>query len=264
MRRRLAIGVAVMSMAMASACSNDSDAASDARTEPSVASSTNTHSAAGSGPDVASPTAATAEQPAVTQAIPTSTSGAPATQPALQQGAELTAIRTALEFFDARNAWDGPAARALVADDADVADFAVDAPDHYLAMAVLERTLQWQYLDPVCTATMDGAVGHVRCTYLMQNGLSEAVGTGPYSGSRMDFEISDGLIQMVANTFDHSLYSTEVLVPYVEWLDVNHPGDSDVMFITNEQGDTNRSLSPESLALWAEHLPEYVAFQVTE
>jgi len=40
--------------------------------------------------------------------------------------------------------------RALVADDADVADFAVEAPDDYLAMAVLERTLRWQYLEPEC------------------------------------------------------------------------------------------------------------------
>ena len=40
----------------------------------------------------------------------------------------------------------------MVADDAEVADFAVEAPDDYLAMAVLERTLRWQYLEPECTA----------------------------------------------------------------------------------------------------------------
>ena len=95
--------------------------------------------------------------------------------------------------------------RALVADVADVADFAdfaVEAPDDYLAMAVLERTLQWQYLDPECTARLNGAVSHVRCTYVMQNRRSQATGTGPSNGSRIDFEISDdGLIHMVANTF---------------------------------------------------------------
>lgn len=181
------------------------------------------------------------------------------TQSASQGTAELTAIRTALEFFDARNAWDGPGVRALVADDADVADFAVEAPDDYMAMAVLERTLRWQYLEPECTATLNGAVAQVRCTYVMQNRLSQAAGTGPYSGSWMDFEIRDGLIQMVANTFDHSLYGTEVLVPFTEWLNTDHPGDRRVMFFVNDVGEVNRSLSPESLALWAKRLPEYVA-----
>ena len=151
--------------------------------------------------------------------------------------------------------------RALVADNADVADFAVEAPDDYLAMAELERTLQWQYQDPECTATMNGSVAQVRCTYVMQNRLSQATGTGPYRGSRIDFEISDGLIQTAANTFDHHRYGPEVLVPFSEWLDANHPGDSDVMFFINELGDVNRSLSPESLALWAERLPEYVALE---
>ena len=183
------------------------------------------------------------------------------TQPGPQPAAELAAIRTALEFLDARNAWDGPAMRALVADNADVADFAVEAPDDYLAMAELERTLQWQYQDPECTATMNGSVAQVRCTYVMQNRLSQATGTGPYRGSRIDFEISDGLIRTAANTFDHHLYGPEVLVPFSEWLDANHPGDSDVMFFINELGDVNRSLSPDSLALWAERLPEYVALE---
>jgi hypothetical protein len=185
---------------------------------------------------------------------------APAQTPdSAQRTAELAAIRIALEFLDARNAWDGQGVRALVADDADVADFAVEAPDDYLAMAVLERTLRWQYLEPECTATLYGAVAQVRCTYLMQNRLSRAAGTGPYRGSWMDFDIRDGLIQKVANTFDHSLYGTEVLVPFTEWLNTDHPGDRRVMFFVNDLGDVNRSLSPESLALWAKHLPEYVA-----
>lgn len=195
---------------------------------------------------------------------PVTSSSAPArtpepTQSASQRTVELTAIRTARKFFDARNVWDGPGVRALVADHADVSDFAVEAPDDYLAMAVLERTLRWQYLEPECTATLNGAVAQVRCTYLMQNRLSRAAGAAPYGGSRMDFEIRDGLIQMVTNTFDHSLYGTEVLVPFTEWLNTNHPGDRRVMFFVNDLGEVNRSLSPESLALWAKRLPEYVA-----
>lgn len=63
-------------------------------------------------------------------------------------------------------------------------------------------------------ATLYGDVAQVGCTYVMQNRLSHGAGTGPYSGNRMDFEIRDGLIQMVAKTFDHSRYGTEVLVPF--------------------------------------------------
>jgi hypothetical protein len=183
------------------------------------------------------------------------------TQPTPQGTAELAAIRTALEFFEARNAWDGPGVRALVADDADVADFAVEAPDDYLAMAVLEHTMRWQYLELECTATPSGAVVQVGCTYVVQNRLAKATGTGPYRGSRIDFEIRDGLIQMATNAFDHSLYGDEVLVPFTEWLNANHPGDRKVMWFIDDFGEVNRSLTPESLALWAKRLPEYVAFQ---
>ena len=58
----------------------------------------------------------------------------------------------------------------------------------------------------------------------------------------MDFEIRDGLIQNAINTFDHSLYGTEVLVPFTEWLNTNHPGDRHVMFFVNDLGEVNRSL----------------------
>jgi hypothetical protein len=177
---------------------------------------------------------------------------------------EDTAIQTALEFIQARNAWDGPTMRALVADNAPVVDFAVEKPDDYLAMAELERTLQWQYLDPDCTARSDGAVMHVRCTYVMQNRLSQATGTGPYRGSRMEFTISDGLIDTVVNTFNHDRYGPEVLVPFSDWLNANHPGDIDVMFFLNDSGDINRSLTPESLALWSERVPQYVTSEDAE
>ena len=76
----------------------------------------------------------------------------------------------------------------------------------------------------------------------------------------MTFEISDGLIQTISNTFDHSVYAIEALVPFTGWLDTNHPGDSDVMFLIDEFEDAQRSLSPESLALWSERVPEYEAF----
>ena len=76
----------------------------------------------------------------------------------------------------------------------------------------------------------------------------------------MVFEISGGLIRTITNDFDHSLYGTEVLVPFTEWLDENHPGDSAMMFFTDESEGVQRSLSPESLALWAERVSEHEAF----
>jgi len=186
----------------------------------------------------------------------TSTSSQPT--PATDEG---EAIQAALEFFEARNAWDGHGVRKLIADDADVTDFAVDEPDDYLAMAVLERTMRWQYLDLECTATPSGEVAQVGCTYVVQNRLAKATGTGPYRGSRIDFEVRDGLIQMVTNAFDHSLYGDEVLVPFTEWINANHPGDRKVMWFIDDFGEVNRSLTPESLALWAKRLPEYAAFK---
>jgi hypothetical protein len=150
--------------------------------------------------------------------------------------------------------------RALLAEDALIDDFAMETPGDYLAMADLERTMQWQYMEPECNATLRAGAAQVTCSYSVQNALSQSLGTGPYGGSRIDFTISDSLIRRIRNTFDHTLYGTEVLVPFTEWLDANHPGDSQVMFVVDEADEVNRSLSPESIALWAERVPEYEAF----
>jgi hypothetical protein len=80
----------------------------------------------------------------------------------------------------------------------------------------------------------------------------------------MEFTISDGLIDTVVNTFNHDRYGPEVLVPFSDWLNANHPGDIDVMFFLNDSGDINRSLTPESLALWSERVPQYVTSEDAE
>ena len=73
---QLAVGVAVVNLAVASSCSDDSDSVSGvAITEPTVALSTNDGTAEDSDSDSAPPpTASTKEQPTTTQAIPTTAS----------------------------------------------------------------------------------------------------------------------------------------------------------------------------------------------
>jgi hypothetical protein len=63
----------------------------------------------------------------------------------------------------------------------------------------------------------------------------------------------------VTHTFDYSQHSRQALDVSGEWLDETHPGDGDVMFDTTTDGSAIRNTTPESLALWEQHIPEFVA-----
>ena len=166
------------------------------------------------------------------------------------------AIGLAQRFVEARDAWDGEAVRALVADDAVIDDFAVSSPDDYIADAELDRAIGWRYMQPECTAIVPGPPIQVSCTYTMQNAWSEALGVGPFTGSNLRFVIANGQIQQVTHIFDVSEFDPEVWAIFQEWLSATHPGDVGVMFDTNS-GDF--SLTPEAIALFEQHTTEFVA-----
>jgi len=173
---------------------------------------------------------------------------------------EFEAVETAVRFMQARDKWDGTAVRALVADSAQIDDFAVAIPDDYLANADFERATQWRYMQPACTVTATRPESTVRCTYVMKNALSAAVGSGPYTGSSFTFTIVDGQITAITDDFNSSQYAPEVLDGvFLPWLEQHHPADEATMF-NNTDGGLARSLTPASIALWQQRIPEFEAF----
>jgi hypothetical protein len=92
----------------------------------------------------------------------------------------------------------------------------------------------------------------------MQNRLGRALDVGPYPTGSFEFEVADGLIQRVRHESDFSQYDVEAFGPFVEWLDDTHPGDHDLMFDVDADGQAVRRITSDALALFEERIPEFV------
>jgi hypothetical protein len=172
------------------------------------------------------------------------------------------AVQIARDFVVARDTWDGDQVRALLADDAVIDDFSLEAVDDYGTRADFERIMKWRFQHPRCTATEVGPPTAVTCTYLMSNALTTALGVGPFTGSSFVLEVADGQIQRVAHEFDFSQYGPNAFDVLWEWLDGTHPGDTAVMFETDASGDADVVLTPEAMALFEQRIPEFEAVQI--
>jgi hypothetical protein len=175
-----------------------------------------------------------------------------------QRVEEWKAVGPALRFMQARNEWDGETVRSMVADDAVIeGDFAVAVADDYVVNADFERTLQWQFVEH-CTIVVVGPPAMVTCPYAMQNWLGRALDVGPYDTGSFEFEVADGQIQRVSHEWDFTQYDQEAFGVFVDWLDETHPGDRDVMFDVDADGNDVRRMTPEALALFEQRIPEFV------
>ena len=192
-------------------------------------------------------------RPAVTQP-PNSSAPATSAPPAATEA--QVAIALAQRFVEARDASDGEAVRALVADDAVIDDFDVSNPDDYLPLAENQQATGWRYMQPQCTTIMPDPPIQVSCTYTMQNAWSEALGVGPFTGSNFTFVIADGQIQHITHVFDFSQFSPQVYDVFLDWLTATHPNDIAVM-LNSTTGNFN--VTPESIALFKHHTTEFVA-----
>ncbi len=172
-------------------------------------------------------------------------------------------LAVVLDFMEARGAYDGEGMRQVVADDATIV-FAhewIDRPDGYLVLDDFERAHGWQFLDLECAP---GSPGRVRCTYTMESDVTRALGAGPYENSLI-FDIIDGLIIQVSHNRSAgegsggSFFSEVHFVGLNPWLDANHPGDYDRMYSPDSVDNVTPPLiTPASIALWEERVPEFV------
>jgi hypothetical protein len=205
---------------------------------------------------------------------PTSVEAAPEVDPeadtaeaAADAEAEATAAAVAVavaeQFMEARNAYDGDAVRALVADDAAISKIYewIASPDDYGLLTNYERAHGMRFLDSSCAA---GSPGRVRCSYTLESDVTVALGVGPYDASFL-LEIADGVIQRVdhsrtADTGQVGTYFTDVKRGFGRWVSENHPDDTDLMY---DPAAGNNVFPPfitaESVALWEQYIPEYIA-----
>ena len=61
---------------------------------------------------------------------------------------------------------------------------------------------------------------------------------------------------MAGFPFDTNGVAEEIFDPFAEWIAAEYPDDVDTMFVANQ---SMFRLSEESVRLWAQRVPEYVA-----
>ncbi|MGI9607163.1 MAG: hypothetical protein ACR2P0_13585 [Acidimicrobiales bacterium] len=170
---------------------------------------------------------------------------------------EFVAVRTAIDFMEARDAWDGGAVRDLFAADATIAGF-VDAPEEYVSQADFERVTAWRFREPRCTAAVVGPPSEVTCTYEMQNAWSEALGVGPFTGSDFDLVIDDGRITGLTHDFAIEVFSPTVWEVVLDWVRATHPEDVDVLYDFSTSVD-RPGTTPQAIELWEQYTAEFIS-----
>ena len=160
------------------------------------------------------------------------------------------------QYMEARNAYDSERASALMSDDAFVLDV------HRMSREELDlgfeslRVYGMQYTPFDCTNRAGSTL--VRCTYQMDSRLSEIVGYPPVEG-RIEFLVEDGRITSLVHDFNFADYAPTVFDPYIEWLEEQHPGAREQLFVVDD-GVVTPILTEASLALAASYLDEYERF----
>ena len=160
-------------------------------------------------------------------------------------------VEIATSFLDARNSHDAEAMTALLADDV------VWVPGGELLMDAtnIPAAVEFERItgaDYEFTCANDGP-SQVRCSYLLENHLSRALGFIPNDGAFYLFGIEDGQIVRVENVENGQFRYGDIVVAFDEWLSTNHPE-------LPEPADTNLALlEPERLEIWEQYVPEFVA-----
>jgi hypothetical protein len=100
----------------------------------------------------------------------------------------------------------------------------------------------------------------VRCPFDAQGFGSEELGFGPYTGQIWIITVRDGKILEARrewNNIEHMIQ--EVVEPFGQWVQANHPDDFSAMYI--DGNPTDFRLSERSVRAWELRLGEYIAEQ---
>ena len=112
-----------------------------------------------------------------------------------------------------------------------------------------------------CVEVESSAAGvDVRCPFDAHALGSDELGFGPYTGQTWIITVRDGEIvgaRMEWNNIEHMIQ--EVVEPFGQWVQANHPDDFAVMYI--DGNPTDFQLTQGAVRLWEQHLGEYIASQ---
>jgi hypothetical protein len=159
-------------------------------------------------------------------------------------------------YMEARNAYDSVQAGALITEDAFLLDVhRMTRPELELGFESL-RVYGMQF-DPFDCENRAGST-LVRCTYQMNSRLSEIVGFPPVEG-RIQFLVENGRITSLVHDFNFADYAPTVFEPYIQWLEEEHPGAKEQLFVVDD-GVITPILTEASLDLAESYLDQYDSF----
>ncbi len=160
-------------------------------------------------------------------------------------------------FLDAAGDYDGERAMSYLTDDG-IASIADTPEEAALSLAMMEAH-RWKQTITGCEQQGDSPDSvTIRCTFDLHILGSDQLGLGPFGGNYWDLTIRDGKIFSVFQEFPFDTNGVAELMwdPLAEWIAAEHPEDVAVMY---DAGQTMFRLTVESIRLWAQRVPEYVA-----
>jgi hypothetical protein len=165
-------------------------------------------------------------------------------------------VDVAVGYMEARNAYDSERAGAMMTDDA----FLLDV--HRMTRQELELGFESLRVYGMQFVTFDcdnrAGITLVQCTYQLGSRLSEIVGFPPVEG-RIRFLVENGRITSLVHDFNFDDYAPNVFEPYIEWLEEEHPGAKEQLFVV-DRGVITPILTEVSLDLADIYLDEYDRF----
>ena len=96
----------------------------------------------------------------------------------------------------------------------------------------------------------------VRCPFDFHAIRSDEIGRGPFSGSYFELIIRDGKILYLTQNWGIEQFGPQMWDPFARWVSKRHPKDVAVMY--SDEGQTNVTLTEESIRLWELRTREYV------
>ncbi|HJQ95636.1 MAG TPA: hypothetical protein VJ935_08040 [Acidimicrobiia bacterium] len=168
----------------------------------------------------------------------------------------LSPVDVVNQYMEARNAYDSERAGALMTDDAFLLDVnRMTREELELGFESL-RVYGMQFVEFECDNRAGSTL--VRCIYQMDSRLSEIVGFALVEG-RIQFLVENGRITSLVHDFNFDDYATNVFEPYIRWLEENHPGAREQLFVVDD-GVVTPILTEASLDLAESYLDAYDRF----
>lgn len=186
-------------------------------------------------------------------------------QPEAETATQANAKEVAARFLEAFAAFDTGGAIAFLADDAIISELVGSqgtqgvegSLDELRVFISLLEAQRYQQLLDACEETGSASSGNtVSCGFDYHLFGSDDVGLGPYTGSFFSFTVRDGEIGRASLTWGTDEFSPQMWEPFAAWISDAYPRDAALMYA--DETHTGVRLTEESVALWGEHIPEYV------